>query len=484
LVARGALLIRLGFVAIVVAFPLRALADDPPTLSGTWSATGLSETWSTTDWGDACGPKPTSQGAPGGTVTVAEQGGELSMSGAGRSFNTAQCWEQMPGLARSSHSASKRGWSTRCASAAGDPRHATVTTSVLATDDTITIAEQGVYEFIIEGTTCHASVSRSRSMKLIQRAGEAPAASATATPTPTAAPKPAPTPEPNVCSEPGPPARLEVRPSKKLLRPGETFQFNAAALDEKGCRTGARPTFRVEDASSTKLTVDERGNVSVDANAPEGTATVLVELGGKSVKISVEVAAKDRYDSLLKERGLNEQGEDDSAATVEISGGVGGAETRAEDVAKKRKQIFVGIVAGMAAVLALAGFILVRRGKRPPPEKATVEEDAGEPPAVAIFTRSKDQPMRCPRCNSLFPNDLGFCPNDGTALVPSVQGPGESSVSAPPPSSRRSSGTPESSTSSKRPSKTIEMICPTCGDRFGDGAQFCGKDGTSLVPIN
>jgi len=27
-------------------------------------------------------------------------------------------------------------------------------------------------------------------------------------------------------------------------------------------------------------------------------------------------------------------------------------------------------------------------------------------------------------------------------------------------------------------------ICPTCGQRYGAEAEFCGKDGTSLVMIN
>ncbi|MEO7110586.1 MAG: hypothetical protein ABI183_09125, partial [Polyangiaceae bacterium] len=106
-------------------------------MSGSWSASALSEKWSTTEWGDACGPKPTPSGAPGGAVTIAEQGGELTMSGAGRTFSTSQCWEQMPGLSRSSHSAGSRGWSTRCTSPAGDPRHTTIVTNISATDDTI-----------------------------------------------------------------------------------------------------------------------------------------------------------------------------------------------------------------------------------------------------------------------------------------------------------------------------------------------------------
>ena len=42
--------------------PQLAWAQDQPTLSGTWSATAMSEKWSTAEWGDACGPKPSGGG--------------------------------------------------------------------------------------------------------------------------------------------------------------------------------------------------------------------------------------------------------------------------------------------------------------------------------------------------------------------------------------------------------------------------------------
>ena len=79
-----------------------ARAEGKPTLSGTWSASSLTEAWSYTSWGDACGPKQPGQGSGGGSVQIREQGGELSILGAGRAFSTAECWEQMPGLARTS----------------------------------------------------------------------------------------------------------------------------------------------------------------------------------------------------------------------------------------------------------------------------------------------------------------------------------------------------------------------------------------------
>lgn len=459
---------------------LEAFADDKkPTLSGSWSASSLSEKWSTTDWGDACGPKPTGQGAPGGSVTIAEQGGELTMTGAGRTFSTSQCWEQMPGLSRSSHSAGARGWSTRCTSPSGDPRHATIVTNISATDDTIVLSETGTYEFFLEGSTCRANVSRSRSFKLVQRAGEAPPApSASAEPSakPAPPPPPAPTSEPAPsanCSEPGPPTKLEVRPSKKLLRPGESFTLKAVVSDEKGCRLGAHPTFKIDDdKSSGKVTVDADGKVSVASDAGESTSTVVADVSGKQVKVTIEVVTSDRYDAILKERGLNPSGEDDRAATVEIASGLGGAESKGEDVAKRRKQIFIGVVGGIAALLALGGFILLRKGRRSRPEAEDASETPAEPPAVAFFEKAPNQPMRCPKCDELFDPSVGFCPNDGAPLSPASDVAPLAPI-APPPVSK-----------SPRSKKKLEKICPTCGDRFDGDASFCGKDGTTLVPIN
>src|SRR5262245_2247728 len=79
-------------------------AQDKPTLSGAWTASAVSESWAIGDWGEACGPKPRGQGGGGGAVQVKEMGGELSISGAGRGWSTGECWEQMPGLSRTSHS--------------------------------------------------------------------------------------------------------------------------------------------------------------------------------------------------------------------------------------------------------------------------------------------------------------------------------------------------------------------------------------------
>src|ERR1041384_7657223 len=107
--------------ALVTSRSARAQA---PTLAGTWTASPLGVSWQLGDWGKACGPAPSGGGEGGGTVTVTQNGNELAIAGAGRSYTTAECWEQSPGMQRISHSASARSFQNVCKTAAGDPRQA------------------------------------------------------------------------------------------------------------------------------------------------------------------------------------------------------------------------------------------------------------------------------------------------------------------------------------------------------------------------
>src|SRR5678816_2982751 len=72
--------------AVICLFARPSSAADRPTLAGVWNAGPLTERWNVGDWGKACGPRPVPQQQPGGQVTVREEGGELLMSGVGRTF--------------------------------------------------------------------------------------------------------------------------------------------------------------------------------------------------------------------------------------------------------------------------------------------------------------------------------------------------------------------------------------------------------------
>lgn len=451
----------------------------------------MSETWSTTEWGPACGAKPSpSGGASAGTVTIVQQGSELAFSGAGRSFSTASCWEPNPSLKRSSHSGGARGWTTTCASPPGDPRVGRVTTRIVASDDSIVFAETGSFEGHIEDSNCKASVSRSRSFKLIQRAGDAaPAASATASasapPAPTAEPaasakpssEPAPAPREGDCGPNAKPARFEVRPARKLLRPGDAFTLRVEVLDASSCRLAVTPELKIDPTSelAPHITI-EKLTVVVDANAKEGSAELTVSLGGTTATVSIEVTPPEKYAALLDARGLDARGEEDRAVVREIEARLGSAPSTAEDTAKSRRITFLVIVAGVAAALAVLALALVRRGRRAVIGRTT---EVPPPPNVTFFDVVEPSAMECPKCGRVTEPGQGFCPTDGTALVPSKrEPPPKPAPSTPPPS------TEEKAAAAPKKRREPDKICPTCGERFASDAGFCGRDGTQLVPVN
>ena len=194
--------------------------------------------WNIGQWGAACGPRPSGGGSGAGPVSVSQSGSELSISGLGRQWSTAECWEQYPGLARRSHSAGTRGWRNVCKTSDSDPRQATVVTTLSATDDIMSFDETGQYQFVIKGQNCTASVRRTRSFHLLQRQGETPKTQEKPPETGQLPTGTEPTPPPKTatgrCATLGPPARLEVRPARKT-----PVQVPAAALRPAAPAPGA-----------------------------------------------------------------------------------------------------------------------------------------------------------------------------------------------------------------------------------------------------
>ena len=366
---------------------VRARADSP-TLSGTWSASGMSESWSTEDWGDACGPKPAPGGTGGGVVRIIQNGSELSMSGAGRAFSTSECWEQMPGMGRTGHSGGSRGWQTTCATPANDARQARVLTTIAATDNSISIRETGNYRWVVKGQTCAASVLRSRTLTLTQREGEAPPPAATS-----AAPTSIPAKLPPRCGvTPGEPARLEVHPGRKVLKPGDRFGFRAVVVDAEGCPIAHPPTWHIAPGPiADKITLEPTGALSVADDAPEGHAEISVAVGDAHATVALEIASAANYDALLALR--SDAGDDETVVAVIAAGSIGGSTGVASDAAKQRKTTFVVVVFGIAACLGFIGLILARRGKHAPRTPARTRSCR---PSVRAKPHPRAPPRRSP----------------------------------------------------------------------------------------
>jgi hypothetical protein len=490
-------------------------ADAPASFAGTWSATALTEAWSIGDWGSACGPKP-SGGERGGTVTIEQSGGELSITGTGHSFSTTGCWEQLPGLVRTSHSAGARSWRTTCKSPPGDPRQSSlVTTLTAANDQQISFDETGQYQFVIKGQNCTASVRRSRFFRRVQAplapATTAPAPSATAVPTaesttqsvttqPTAVPSsviadlPLPKAAPSTCAAPGPPARIEVRPSHKLIRPGESFDFTAAVVDSRGCKLGIAPSFRLEDEVNG-VSVTATGKVRVDDGATEGEHKVTAIVGARSVSVTLDVVSRDRYDALLAQGGYDPSGASTDAAVARLeSDSVGARSTVLEDDSGKRRTFFVAIVGAAALGLGIIGLALVRRSRK------RVLTQSVAPVRVTQAAPPRSAPaMVCPTCRDEFGPEAQFCPRDGNRLLPLERGTavGPTGAVCPVCGQGYDPGVavcpkhdeplvPPLVYAASRTAAVIETrkICPVCGAQFTGESQFCGSCGAALVPVN
>lgn len=525
-----------------------ARADSP--FDGKWVQGPLREDYSGLKWPKECLQAPVSGASGGGEqVSVHAEGDELSFVGGGRVYKTNQCYDQMPTLSRETHTRNPSGreWRTRCATPPSDPRHAVMNTLVVATTDThIDIIETGRYESQLAGGLCTADVKRTRSFDLV--AADRPAA----TPPPVAPPPPPPpkpveppppvAADPSRCASPGDPVRLEARPSRKLLRTGESYSFHALVLDAAGCNTKTPTTWALDDhaAASRAITVAPSGKVTVAADAAEGSFDVVVAAAGKSTHVTVDVTAPARYDALLQQSGLNEAGENEAAAVVMIAAAqIGGSDVRGEDGSRRRRAIFLGIIAVLAIALGGVAVAANRRTRRAAQLEREAQERhadkleaaearrrekaaqhaaamraheesvevarraASEAPPVALGAAGA--PMTCPACRREYPPGSSFCPQDASRLVPLNIAPGtppapsgsicptckrgyDSTVKVCP--QDRDELIPYALYASRQPPPPAATpavkgkICPTCGGRFEGAVEFCGKDGTALVLLN
>jgi hypothetical protein len=547
---RLALAISLAILGIV-AWPHGARSDDGPQLDGAWSMTAISESFTVQQWSAACGPAPgNGTTVPGAAVTVSNQGGELVISGAKRTLRTNQCLDPLPTLSPASHSHDARSWRTQCSTPANDPRHAVVNTAYFVSpgDNAISIGETGRYEFTINDSRCVADVKRGGSLSRVV-AAPASASSETPPPAPTPTPKPpaaTAAAQPTVdCSSPGDPARLEVRPSRKLLRLGDAFAFRAAVLDANGCPTGTPIKWSVGDlafadgqAHPAQPSIDAAGKLTVpDTDFADATFTVVATAAGKSARASVQATSGTQYESLLAQSGLDSNGElDTPSVAILATSSIGGADARVQDGAKKRRYVFIGVVASLALALGVVAVVGARRSRRAKEIERAAEERhaekmrdyeqqkrvreeqhaaqmrahvesvarAQQQAAAAAATGLDSGPMYCPSCRREFPSGSTFCPFDANRLV-AIAGHADI-VSGPAggicPTCRRgynpgvkvcphdgdelvpyamaAAGPAPASAAREAKGK----ICPTCGGRFEGTAAFCGKDGTQLVLLN
>lgn len=529
-------------------------ADGSP-FDGAWSMTPVTETFTVQQWSGACGPPPVSRTLlPGGEATLRTDRGEITIAVGSQSLRTDRCVDPMPTLAPETHSSDGRTWRTRCTTPPGDARHAVVNTAYFFTGaGSVAMAETGRYEFTIKGAHCVADVTRSASLSHVAPSQGLPAtrsstppvaALASAAPAThierTAGPSPPPASPEDPCAVPGEPARLEVRPSRKLLRLGENYRFRARVLDANGCPTDTVIQWsvgapRAENAKTaeSRPSIDSAGIL----NVPLGSVTdakfdVIATAAGRSARASVEVTSAAQFEALLAQSGLDPNGERDEPSVVALATtSLGASGARTQDGARERRILFILIVTGLALILAIvAAFGALRGRKARRLERAAQARHADRMREYHRLKRERDErqavqarahvesvalaqqatadaaaaglgptgPLFCPSCHREFVAGSTYCPFDANRLV-SVAG--HEDIAAGPvggicPTCHRGynpgvrtcphdgDDLVPAAMLSTPPASARGKICPTCGGRFDGTAAFCGKDGTQLVLLN
>ena len=540
-----ALRFRLLVTAVGIIGPALLLGGaraDEATFDGRWAMSALNETFVVQQWGRPCGPAPVSGVTlPAGTVTIRGERGELVIAGAQRTFRTDACIDPMPTLAPRTHSHEARSWRTECVTPPSDPRHAIVNTAffVIPGDDAISVAETGRYEFTVSDERCVADVKRSASLNRV---------SAPAPPQPAAAAEPERTAVPAVprgdCASPGEPVRLEVRPSRKLLRLGEAFSFRGVVVDAQGCATQTPIQWSVgavafQDGKDhvARPTIDAGGKLLVPRDDFSDAAfDVIATAGGRAAHASVEATSPANFEALLAQSGLDSKGERAEPSTAALATStIGATRANAEDGAARRRATFATVVGVLALILGAVAVFGARRTRNARQAERVAEERHTEKmreyeqqkhererqhadqmrahiQSVAIAQQQRaaaaargidSGPSFCPSCRREFTSAGPFCPFDANRLIAIA---GHEELLAGPaggicPVCKRGFNpgvrvcphdgeelippvvaTTQTATTSLPP--TRGKICPTCGGRFEGTAAFCGKDGTQLVLLN
>jgi hypothetical protein len=463
----------------------QAATEGPP-----WDMSAVNETFTVRAWGRPCGPAPTSGSSfAGGRAVIRSEGGELVIDTGERTFRTDRCLDPIPTLVAvpSVHWVGPKAWRTRCATPPGDSRRATLNTAFFLTaSDALTIAETGRYEFSVKGTQCVADVTREASLRRVAPAvmpSSTAASDAATTGLPSAASHPSRIGAED-CSAPGAPDRLEVRPSRKLLRVGDHLVFRAVVLDAAGCRTATPIRWSLDFPASSappspRPSIDASGELTVPSGSSSGaTFAVVATAASRSTRASIQVTSAADFAALLARSGLGPNGENEQPAVANLgTTSLGSTDVRIQDGAGRRRKLFVKVIAALSSALGVLAVIVALRSRRArlvERNARTLHQERLRNFETSKREREEQQALEqahlervpagspggvCPTCRRGFSPGIHVCPEHGEDLVP-------------PAPFALSSGAPRG------------KICPTCGDRFEGTAGFCGKDGTQLVLLN
>lgn len=488
-------------------------------VAGTYRITRDTVSVTVREWGEGCGPRPSSQQRPtGGEVNVREEGGQLVLAGA-RTYRTDRCWSDNREVRPLVTAQAGRRWTVSCAtpesSALGE--HGTYTLSVVDANR-LSFRDETVYEWTHQGNRCHAT---SEHVREYQRVAGTTAPEPTPTPAPAPAPAPAPTPTPAPtpaprpvarCAQPGPATSLQISPSRRSTTPGGRVCFRARGLDANRCEANVRGVqWRVERRSGDgDARMDGSCFVSLSGTA-HGEFVIEAEADALRDTAVAAVVTQQDYDSLVAAHL-----ESDDAGVADDPGGgtVGVSLAPPAPPAPHRPWWLFGALAGAAAAV-LAALLLrkPRKARTTPAEPPSAPTSPAPPPppssgspfgspAVSSTGRQRRdaiagltsplaappptapvappvEPRRCPTCDKLYTDDLAFCPEDGARLVLGNVSPSIAPVVAAPVGLGPSPDAPPAPSPAH---ETARLRCPRCGRRYEGPTQFCGEDGATLEP--
>lgn len=362
-------------------------------------------------WGKDCGPRPQStQAQGGGSVQVEQRGQALTIRGGGREVRSDRCWSPNPAMRRAGSSYASGLWTTRCKTAASDPRQEAGTYTLKAlSPDRILYQDVSHFDWRLKESTCVATITTTQTLLRFGATGAAPAASGTgkpATPAKGAGPP----------CVPGAPARVALRPREAKVELGQRQCFHARVVDAKGCAIeGAEVQYSLAHAPAIKADLQNGGCFVAGQRSAEaeGTFTVVATHAKLRAEATVEVAAL-TLPALLAKRmemgAVTGEEEESDPAAIETSAPAPVTVTRvaAKTVAEPRPVDRRPQLLAVCALIVLAvGGVLLYRARSQPRTRARATPTI-EPPAQRI--------RRCPTCGSSYPETSAFCGVDGSAL--------------------------------------------------------------------
>ena len=437
--------LALGVMLALPALATRAYAQ--PSMAGSYRAGPSDMVAKVSQWGEDCGPRPTS-GSDGERpkVEVRAEGPHLALAFPDRTIRTDRCWSPNPTVRVTGTQVGSGRWRSECRTPEGEAKKEHGVYTLTASGSTLEMVEESEYDWQLKQSHCVATV------RITQRLtrGDAP---------PVDDPEPA---APAGCT-PGPLAKLRLRPSSAKVSPGGKLCFTVRGFDAAGCVVAVDPgtlTWTLtKPAAASGVLSGGCFRAAPQAAEAEGRFQVVVASGGLRDQSSVLVATTDLSD-ITARRGVGSELDEEEGSGIGSALGIQAAVKRSPLGALL---LSVVVVVGLGALLA---WLFLRRRRRhslvdlDAPRMSFVDDEpftADLPPPSASLPEPGAASLICPVCRRGYPASVTRCPRDGGVPIPYAE-----------------------FVRAKQAPSAQPRTCPSCGAQLAPGAVFCGACGTKV----